>query len=544
MKKISRKEFLKIAAATGAAGLLASCGSASSSTAAASTSGASSAAGSKAAVDRTGKKTKVTEALDTFETLDPYLGTGAIMVNLCFLLFDVLWTVDEDGNTVGDMAKSWTVNGSDVDVELYDYITDSAGNNIKPSDVKFSYDSWKASGNQRMGKYYDTIEVTGDYTFTMKMTVDVYPGLLENMRCPIVSEAAYTAADADFQTKPVATGHYTCTNFIAGNSMTFEKRDSQWQSDKDETLVPYLYKAEADVVEIDTVTETQQIQTGLETGTLQGGKINATIAADLDGNADVAVTKTPGNYAHILMLNCYQGAFKDNLKLRQAVLYGIDLDSVAKAATYGTGHPAYTIGNEALNGYQTKWESEDYYNYDVDKAKQLMSDAGYPNGGLDMLWLGNTTEGQNLTAQVIQANLAELGITLKVDSLDNTTYMNDRNAYSTEEKWDLAFGDTVPKGRYVIAYQQMVDDTLYDQGNAVGMKDDNMQQIYMTALYDQTDENADALHKVVKDSASLYGLYVEYNYFGHDPNLEMVFSNDGEVAPNAFKLGDAYDVFA
>ena len=483
---------------------------------------------------------KISYAMASFESLDPYYTTGHTMVIMGYCLYEYLWTVDEDGNEIGYLAKDYTVDGSSIDVEIYDNIYDQAGNHITASDVAFSYNEAFASGKQRNAKYWTSVEATGEYTVHMEMTIEPYVTLLSGTRVAIVSEAAYTAADADFVNNPIGTGHYTVKEFVSGTKAVFEKADSHW-TDDDPSLVPYLFQANPDEVEFDVILESQQIQTALETNTIQCGAINATIAEAFEGNADVGVVSVPGNYAHTIMLNCLDGPFADNLALRQAVCYAIDTASISQAVTKGTGHPAYTVGMENLKGYNSAWESEDYYDYNVEKAKELMAEAGYPDGGITLRWLGKNEEFVGLTAQIIQANLAELGIELEIQSLDNTTYMNNRPAGS--KTWDLCWGDSVPKGNFVLAYQSYCDITLYEYGNMEGLYDENLQDLLLDALYGQTAEQIDALHYYVKDLAFIYGSYVDFNFYGTAPGVTMTFANDGEPIPNAFVFADDYSVF-
>jgi peptide/nickel transport system substrate-binding protein len=493
-----------------------------------------------AATASNGKLKKVAAVVNSLDSLDPFGAMGNATRD--FLLYEPLWTQNEkNDDTVGVIAKDWKIDGNAVDVTIYDYVTDSAGNHITASDVVFSYKKFMDSG-EYLSRYVTSIEATGDYSCHIEFSTKPYPTFLSTVRVPIISEAAYTASDADFVNHPIGTGHYVVSEFVAANKAVFTKRNDHWQSSKNEDLVPYNYKANVDVVELDCILETPQIQNGLETGTLQCGPVTAMIAEGFAGNDKLKVTKIPGKYCHTIMLNCYQGVFKDNPTLRKAVLYAIDTSAIAQSATDGTGHMSYTLGDESLTGYDSAWESEDYYNFNLDKAKELMAEAGYPNGGLTLKWLGKTEEQVELTSQVIQAQLAQIGITLEISNLDNTTYMAQRPATSGD--WNLAWGDSVPRGNLMNSFVSYCDNTPYSGYNQEGIADDKMQELMNTALYDQSKENINALHDYVKESASIVGSYVDYDFWGHDSRITIVTGNDGEIAVNAFQLSDDYDVYA
>ena len=120
--------------------------------------------------------------------------------------------------------------------------------------------------------------------------------------------------------------------------------------------------------------------------------------------------------------------------------------------------------------------------------------------------------------------------------------MAQRPAY--EGDWNLCWGDSVPKGSFVMAFQSYVDNRQYTQGNMEGLNDPEMQEAFETALYDPSEENLLTLHNIVRDSASLVGSYVDYDFWGHDANVTIVVGADGEISAGACILGPDYDVFA
>ena len=553
-----KKKALALFLATAMTLSLAACGSSTGSTTAsaepeASESDEGAAGGTEIEVTQSGgsdeesatfdRKTKVTATVISLDTNDPYNISGAIVRD--FLIYEPLFAFNSDNTGLeGVIAKEWTMDGTGVDVTIYDYVYDSEGNHITAEDVAFSYNAFVEAGVNTGSKYIASAEATGEYDVHIEYTEDVYPLLIaSSVRVPIVSEAAYSAPDADFVAHPIGTGHYVCTAFSAGQSGVYEKRDDHWQTD--ESLVNYAYKANVDVVELDVINETAQIQTGLETGNLQIGQITATISAAFESNPDIAVTVLNGQYNHMLALNCYQGVLSESKELREAILYCINSEELAIACTGGTGSKPYSIVNgENIHGYQKAWEDEDYYDYDLEKARELVKEAGYDpdDTGITLKWLGSNKEDVILCSQAIQAYLSQIGIGLEINNLDNTTYMAQRNAYD-ESAWDLAFTDGVPKGDFVQGINVSVNNTQYALGNMYGVNDDTLQELLLTARYDETDENVDALHQYIKEGAGLYGMYVDYNFWGHHKDLQIVTGNDGEISAGASILGADYDVF-
>ena len=368
----------------------------------------------------------------------------------------------------------------------------------------------------------------------------MYPTFVDsNCSFSIVSQAAYD--ETTFVSQPVATGQYKVTEFVAGSKLVMEKVDNHWQTD--ESLIPEPYKARIDVLEYNVLTESSQIQTALEMGTIQCSDISITAANAFMAGDEIQVQEYTEKYPGLIMFNLKDGVFADNLALRQAVLYAIDLVGLAQVTTQGTGHQAYSIGNESLAGYQESWESENYYDYDLDKAKELLDEAGYEAGDLTIKILTGSSESNTMPVQIIQAYLYELGINVEIDALDNTTYIAQRTAYTGD--WDICYNGLVPKGYYMNGARMVADATNYEEGNMFGLNSEELQEIFEAALYGGSDEEIDAFHQYITDNAYLYGLSVGKIFYGLHPGIEtMVFSCDGEICPQAFILNDQYDVYA
>jgi glutathione transport system substrate-binding protein len=112
-------------------------------------------------------------------------------------------------------------------------------------------------------------------------------------------------------------------------------------------------------------------------------------------------------------MNTQQKPF-DNPKVRQAIAYAINKDAVAKVAFNGYATPAEGVVPEGVE-YSIKTGG---WPYDVAKAKQLLAEAGYPNGFETELWSGyNHSIAQKLT-QVLQQQLQQIGIRTKITLLE------------------------------------------------------------------------------------------------------------------------------
>lgn len=544
MKSTLKKSISLILAILLVVGLFAGCGGNDEPVATEGSNVASGNEGGEQVANTEGKKTMVTVGMISFETLDPFNATGGQKKVWGKAIYEPLFC-EYDGKVQGVIAKSWEwADDYTLDVVIHDNVYDSAGNHITAADVAFSYNAWKEAGKDNNANKLVSAEATGDYSVRLAFTQPYSPAFLENMGCYIVSQTAYEAAgDAGFAIAPVATGKYAVKQFTPSSFLIVEKVENHWDTDDENRCV--LYSANADVIKYDVITEAAQMQTALETRTIQMGAVNAVVAGNISNSNILNSVTRPSQYKATIMFNCYEGVFKDNAALRQAVLYGMNSAEVAYAYSGGTAGVACCIGASDLAGYQTSWESEDYYNYNVDKAKQLLADAGYADG-VTVKMMYNNQEAIALAAQVIMANLAEVGIKVELSAVDNTTYMTMRDAYTGAGQWDMTIGASAPKGYMVNAFKSFCDNELCAEGNLFGVNDAHLQELLETALANPTDAEAmNALHEYVTDNAWLYGYADDYNFYGSYNKIEkLVFSIDGEMAPNAFVLSADYDIFA
>lgn len=129
--------------------------------------------------------------------------------------------------------------------------------------------------------------------------------------------------------------------------------------------------------------------------------------------------------------NVTEGPFANPL-VREAVAYAVNRDNVAKAAFFGNATVNYGIPLDQNSPYNTQ-ESQNLWSYDPDKAKQLLAEAGYPNGfSATLLTTSQYTFHQD-TALSVQADLKNIGIDLTLDSPDWATRQQD----STNGKYDI-----------------------------------------------------------------------------------------------------------
>jgi ABC-type transport system substrate-binding protein len=425
-------------------------------------------------------------------------------------------------------------------VTLFDTVTDSAGNKITAGDVAFSYNTAMAANAYRPLGDVASVTATGDYTVEIvtKEVVGVGGFSKISTECPVVSQKAYKASADQFATKPITTAAYTLTEYVPGSSLTFERRADYWQTDA--TMRPVVAQANVQTAVFQIITEPAQNTVALQTGSADiSTSIPGSDISLFDGQPGFIVTKNMDNLTQLLAFNGTEGNPFTSKELRQAVSYAIDKKALCEAVAPGACNPSHVLGNSNFIGYMSKWDTEPYYEYDLAKAKELFAASGAKDG-LTVTLYGQNDAKTGLIAQVIQADLAELGITVNITQVEPSVF-------NTEEydptKWDLLL-NAAAGGDYIFSpWQLMLDQKRYNGTTSNWFKDDQLQQLMNTAADESTfnDANVDAAWQYIKEQDYMMGLlsYVN-NIVAVDGITKVHLDFRGFVVPGACEYAPDY----
>lgn len=489
------------------------------------------------------QRTLIASASKTFETMDPFYATGQMAQRMWAMCLDPLWdfayaTSDELG--VG--VKEWSYEEDDTVVvfELHDNIYDYEGNHYTADDLMWYYEYYTGVVGKNITNVI-SIEKTGTYTGKVKMKNKHYAGNLPTLW--MFTQAAYEAAgDEGFRTNIVGTGLYKCSDFVSGSSALFEQTYTYWgDTEKIRELLPHK-AANYDFVRYDVITEETQIANALRINTIQVYDIQVSTAEDFVADpGNLVVHRYPAMYPSYLEFNMYPGSiFADNKALREAIAYGINWDDVAYAATMGYGNATGVIGYSGIAGYNPEWETDgSAYYYDKELAAQKLEDAGYKPGELTIKFTYNKTPND---FAVMQANLADIGIDLQMDLLDEVTYMAKRGQANTLE-WDILGFDTMAKGFVMNILYTFTDNTNYEWGQMNGANDQEMHDLGVAARYG-TQEDIDRCYHAMMDRVWYLPRFNDISFIASYNKVEQIIVNNSQqLMAQACLATDDYDVF-
>lgn len=477
------------------------------------------------------------------DTLNPWASGQITKDMITYVLYETLascasGSTDLDNILMKDYTK---VDDTTYDIDLYDYITDAEGNNITADDVVFSFEQYDKNWATTMA----SIKATGDYTVELKLNTTA-EGAFEYLVCkvPIASETAYDNSADQFATTSCGTTQYAVAggdDYVSGTKIVARKTDSYWQTDS--SLVYAGSVANADTIEFDILEESTQMAMAIENGTIDFAMyINPSMLDEVNSTEGVTTYAVPSSEDRGIMFSMMEDSpFYNNLALRQAVLYAIDNESVAEACGYGYATASnVTCGSKELTiGYDSSWEISPYA-YDPDKAKELLSEAGYSEGELQLELLANSNETITTMWQVIQANLADIGIDAELNVCEGTTYGAYRDA--TSGQYDIAYAGP-GNGGYATQdlWNTLFNRNNYDSGRTwFGLEDDTLQSLYDTLAEPDgyTQDNVNEFYQYITDNAYYYQIYSlpEYAAYNSDKISDFFIDQNRFVRANTIVL--------
>lgn len=343
------------------------------------------------------------------------------------LIYDTLFVRAPDNTIIPWMVKEYSVeNDSKVyHITLEDGLKWHDGQPLTAEDVKFTFEYVLTQSRTRfsaIGKKVENIEVKNDKEFiiTLKETdVNFINNSLTDLR--IIPKHIYeNEADATAVTSSVGSGMYQLVEYKSGEYYKLEAMEDYFKgSPKVKNL------------NLPIMTDKSSIQQGIIAGQLAGSttSVSAAVLDTFNNASGIDILKADGYAPTMLYFNCEREPF-NNAKFRQAISLGIDMDTIIQQvalghATKGTPNFIREDLEEAEKGLS--------YEYNVDKANQILDEIGYHQKNSEGIRLdanGSPLQFSLLTysdstnrvraAELISAQLKEIGIDVEVTSMEST----------------------------------------------------------------------------------------------------------------------------
>ena len=474
-------------------------------------------------------------------TLAPWAGATGVGKGVVYAsLYETLFVLEELG---GEMYPRIASGYEQLDeytyrITLYENVYDSEGNHITADDVVFSYKTANEQGNMAtfLSSYQDIAKVD-DYTVDLTLNSTALGGLTNTTTYVyIVDQDAYEADPDGMANNPISTGPYKIQDWIPGSSVTLVKNKNYWQTPE---LTTTYSLQNVDEIEYKVITEASQMTIALQTGDVDF--VADMAQADLEYFGEGSGFKVLSEDAALtqsMLLNCSDVSPTSDKLLRQSICYAIDSQALVDGVMDGVGSVCMTYGSPVYGDYLEKWDNEDYYNYNPEKAKALLEQSSY--NGETITIMSSMLSAHKMIAQIIQAYLLDVGINAEIVNYDDTLFSNYR---WDPEQWDIQIANK-GSGDYVASIWRYSFDQSFFGGQTQGFyTDDAMQDLLVKCLDEKThnEENMDAFHKYLKDVCVGYGLiYGKSNYVYVDTIENMVVNPQNAIIPGACTYADDF----
>jgi ABC-type transport system substrate-binding protein len=358
-------------------------------------------------------------------SLDPFYTTALIDYQLAAQTYEGLYFIDDDLSLSPRLAESYTLapDGKTYTFTLRKGVTFHNGEPLTPADVKFSLERAIAAPAKMSNlAFIDSVSIVGDDTVQVKTKQIMAAALNFIVSVEIMNKKAVEEAGATFGTKPVdcGTGPYRVTSYEPSSKVELE-------------AYPKYYRAAAPIKHVTyrIMRDTSTALVAFESGEIDFVQVPLSNLNAIQGSGKYETALSGTTHISYLAINHRKAPF-DNKKLRQAIAYAMDKKSMVVGAYEGYATVADYMMNPAyVNAAPKKGK---IYSYDAEKAKALLAEAGYPHG-LDvgvMLTIGSGYWPK--LAQIIQQNLADIGITCSIQPMDTSAVIKN------QQKGNYGFG--------------------------------------------------------------------------------------------------------
>lgn len=360
------------------------------------------------------------------DTLIAYHDELNILVNS---VTEGLFYYDENSEVQPLLVSSYTQPDDTTYIyEIRDDVTFSDGSKLTAEDVEFSLNRHRDPNNASllgwMFDNVDTIEQTGDYEVTVKLkTPDpTWQYTLATTASNVVSKAYYDEHSDDFGTSTgglLGSGPYTITSWDA-SEIDLEYNENYWNKDN----VDVGFKK----LQFLSVQDQSVVKSLIESGQVDITRnVSLDSAKELSSNSELNINKIDILADTFLSFNTTVTPL-DDVNVRHAIDYAIDKDAILsdivgeEYASVGKSQLfSEKIGEANADLWKDFFENQESYSYDIEKAKELLKEAGYEDGfSLNLKYTATSSNDENV-ALIIQQNLADVGIDVTLEGVDSGT---------------------------------------------------------------------------------------------------------------------------
>ena len=351
-------------------------------------------------------------AQDLDSSLDPHKTVKAGTREVMFNVFEGLMKPTPSGDLTPAIAENYTVSEDRMTYTftLREGVQFHNGDAVTAEDVKYSLERCAAATETGIVQV-EAFSVIQSIDIPDEKTVAITISEPSNEFISYLTTAILPADYTEQDTKPVGTGPFKFVSRTAQDAIVLERFDGYWGT-----------PAQLDKVTLKIMENADSLMMSMQSGAID---LTAHLTSDQMAQleADFNVAEGTMNLVQAMYLNNAVKPF-DDVRVRQALSYAVDKQQIIDLAFDGYGSP---IGSSMYPAFGKYFDDSltNYYTHNVEKAKSLLAEAGYPDGFEMTITVPSNYKPHMDTAEVLVQQLAEVGVKATIQPIEWESWVSD-----------------------------------------------------------------------------------------------------------------------
>lgn len=343
-------------------------------------------------------------------SLDPTENFDNCRMQVDSNVLQTLVALDDDSQPTPLLASSWEwTDETTLVFELRDDVTFSDGTPFTAQDVVATFDRYIEMQSVLATQLAVIDSYTADSDTTLTIRTKAPTGTLLGVLSMIFIGKADSAADDAYWAQPIGTGPFVVSEFVANDRVTLTRNDDYWGE-----------PAKLKTLTFKQITDTNGKITALSNGSVHAVQgVPSDQIATVEGMSGVKLEQIPSFMYTFLWLQNSREPFTDP-KVRQAMWAALDLETIVGSLLGETADTMTSLCPEAAFGCLPTSKAP---GYDPELAKELLAEAGYPNGFTTSIDYSTANVGFDQIVSAMISYWKEVGITVEPKADDQATFL-------------------------------------------------------------------------------------------------------------------------
>ena len=344
------------------------------------------------------------------QSLDPTENFDNCRMQSSTAVLETLVTLDDKSQPQPKLATSWEwTDPTTLTFTLREGVTFSDGTPFTSADVEATLDRYIAKKSVLATQLAVVSSYTADDPTTFTINTSSPTGTLLGVLSMIFIGKAADASEDSYWAKPIGTGPFVYSEFVANDHITMARNDNYWGT-----------KASLKTLTFQVISDTNARITALSNGTAHvvAGVTNDQIPT-VQEMSDVAFTQIPSFTYTFLWFQNSREPFND-VRVRKALWQALDLETIVSALLGQTANTMTALCPSAAFGCVSPTNAP---SHDPEAAKALLAEAGYPNGFTTSIEWSTANTGYDQIVAAMISDWKAIGVTVTPKADDQATFL-------------------------------------------------------------------------------------------------------------------------